>query len=71
MIPVKSVDEMFRILDMGNKNRTVHATAMNAVSSRSHAIFTVHVESLEGADKVKASKINLVDLAGSERQSKT
>lgn len=56
---------------MGNKNRTVHATAMNAVSSRSHALFTVHIESLEGADKVKASKINLVDLAGSERASKT
>jgi hypothetical protein len=46
MIPVKSVDELFKILDLGNTNRTVHATAMNAVSSRSHAIFTVHVESL-------------------------
>ena len=44
---------------------------MNAVSSRSHAIFTVHIESLEGEEKVKASKMNLVDLAGSERQSKT
>jgi kinesin family protein 3/17 len=71
MVPVKSVDELFKILDLGNKNRTVHATAMNAVSSRSHAIFTVHTESLEGNDKVKASKLNLVDLAGSERQSKT
>ena len=43
---------------------------MNATSSRSHALFTVHIESLEG-EKVKASKVNLVDLAGSERQSKT
>lgn len=34
---------MFKILDVGNKNRTMHATAMNATSSRSHAIFTVHV----------------------------
>ena len=71
MIPVKSVDEMFHILDLGNKNRSVSATKMNATSSRSHALFTVHVESLEGSDKVKASKINLVDLAGSERQAKT
>lgn len=71
MVPVKSVDELFHLLDLGNKNRTVHATAMNAVSSRSHALFTVHVESLEGKEKVKASKINLVDLAGSERASKT
>ena len=71
MVPVKSVEEMFKILDIGNKNRSVSATKMNATSSRSHALFTVHIESLEGKDKVKASKINLVDLAGSERQSKT
>ena len=44
---------------------------MNATSSRSHALFTVHIESMEDGDKVKGSKINLVDLAGSERQSKT
>jgi hypothetical protein len=64
MIPVKSIDELFKILDYGNKNRTVFATAMNATSSRSHALFTVHIESIEG-EKVKASKVNLVDLAGS------
>ncbi len=43
MVPVKSVDELFKILDLGNTNRTVNATAMNATSSRSHAIFTVHI----------------------------
>lgn len=43
MVPVKSVDELFKILDFGNKNRTVFATAMNAVSSRSHALFTIHI----------------------------
>ena len=43
MIPVKSVEELFQILDLGNKNRTVHSTAMNATSSRSHALFTVHI----------------------------
>lgn len=48
MVAVKSVDELFKILDFGNINRTVHATAMNATSSRSHALFTVHIESLEG-----------------------
>jgi hypothetical protein len=49
----------------------VFATAMNAVSSRSHALFTIHIESAEGKDKIKTSKLNLVDLAGSERASKT
>lgn len=29
---------------MGSQGRTTGATAMNTTSSRSHAIFTVHVE---------------------------
>ena len=69
-VPVKSVDEMFQLPDYGNSNRSVAKTNMNATSSRSHALFSVHIESLEG-DKVKASKLNFVDLAGSERQGKT
>ena len=48
---------------------------MNLHSSRSHAIFIVTVESSElgsdGAQHIKAGKMNLVDLAGSERQAKT
>ena len=48
---------------------------MNMHSSRSHAIFIVTVESSElgqdGAQHIKAGKLNLVDLAGSERQAKT
>ena len=64
-VPVKSVDEMFKLLDYGNKNRSVAQTNMNATSSRSHALFTVHIESIEGADKIRASKLNFVDLAGS------
>ena len=68
---MKSVEEMFSLLDYGNKNRSTAETKMNATSSRSHALFTVHIESLEGEDKVKKSKLNFVDLAGSERQGKT
>jgi len=48
---------------------------MNSVSSRSHSIFTIFIESMEkksdGKDRIVAGKLNLVDLAGSERQSKT
>jgi kinesin family protein 6/9 len=43
-------------------------------SSRSHAIFTIHLESrstIETSEKVIHSKLNLVDLAGSERTKKT
>lgn len=72
---VKTVDELLKWMDMGDKGRHVGATAMNAGSSRSHSIFTVFLESEEKIDeknsKIKAAKLNLVDLAGSERQSKT
>jgi hypothetical protein len=71
---VKVLDEMYRYLDQGNSSRSTAETAMNAESSRSHSIFTVHVESSEQVadeDKFKAAKLNMVDLAGSERQSKT
>ncbi|PRD25637.1 UNVERIFIED_CONTAM: Kinesin-like protein KIF3A [Trichonephila clavipes] len=53
----------------------VGATNMNLHSSRSHAIFSITVESCEeGFDRkehIRAGKLHLVDLAGSERQSKT
>ena len=42
---------------------------MNKESSRSHSIFTIHIESEEtdevGNEKFRAGKLNLVDLAGS------
>ena len=47
---------------------------MNTNSSRSHAIFTIHIESRSNVDlqeKVIYSKLHLVDLAGSERVKKT
>ena len=48
---------------------------MNLVSSRSHSIFTIHVETSEvlkdGEQHFRVGKLNMVDLAGSERQSKT
>jgi kinesin family member 6/9 len=43
-------------------------------SSRSHAIFTLYVESrsgVESSEKITYSKLHLVDLAGSERTKKT
>lgn len=56
------------------KRRVVASTAMNAVSSRSHAICTLRisgvVETDDGSDKF-SSKLTLVDLAGSERIKKT
>ncbi|XP_067132536.1 kinesin-like protein KIF3A [Centruroides vittatus] len=72
---VNTADELDRIMTLGNKNRAVGETNMNAHSSRSHAIFTITVEcsekGLDGQQHVRMGKLHLVDLAGSERQSKT
>ena len=74
-VVVKNAAEMEKVLSTGRKNRVTGATLMNATSSRSHAVFSITVESSEeGADgkpHFKLAKMNLVDLAGSERQSKT
>ncbi|CAF0773800.1 unnamed protein product [Brachionus calyciflorus] len=71
----KQVADCDKLMDKGNKNRSVGATLMNADSSRSHSIFTINVEMCEqdneGEEHYRAGKLNLVDLAGSERQSKT
>uniref|UniRef100_A0A1I7ZH11 Kinesin-like protein n=2 Tax=Steinernema glaseri TaxID=37863 RepID=A0A1I7ZH11_9BILA len=73
-VTVSSADDMDKIMQFGNNNRSVGATNMNAKSSRSHAMFTVTIECSEESDGRKhltQGKLHLVDLAGSERQSKT
>ncbi|KAK5872049.1 hypothetical protein PBY51_012783 [Eleginops maclovinus] len=75
MHTVHNVGECERIIVQGWGNRAVGFTLMNKDSSRSHSIFTIHLEicntDAEGQDHLRAGKLNLVDLAGSERQSKT
>lgn len=78
--PCKKAEDVQKLMDFGTKKRVVAATNMNATSSRSHAVFTVKVQRLQGAPpeegkkdarKAMNAKINLVDLAGSERVNKT
>lgn len=62
-----TVEEMLNILFIGDTNRIVCQTPLNDVSTRSHCIFTVFIESKAPNSDVKSfSKINLVDLSGSE-----
>ena len=73
---VTSYDDISRLIDEGNKARTVAATNMNETSSRSHAVFTVLFsqsthDSITNLIAEKQSKISLVDLAGSERADST
>ena len=58
----------------GETNRSYAAHLLNSHSSRSHAVFTLHIESrsrVESTEKIVFSKLHLVDLAGSERTKKT
>uniref|UniRef100_A0A182WGR4 Kinesin motor domain-containing protein n=1 Tax=Anopheles minimus TaxID=112268 RepID=A0A182WGR4_9DIPT len=72
---VEATTEMsaFNCLVRGSTGRVVRATAMNNVSSRSHAIFTLTIQqtSRDEPSTVTRSKFHLVDLAGSERSKKT
>ena len=71
---VTSEEEALNLFFMGNKNRITSSTSMNEASSRSHAIFTLVLETegrVDGNLVTKTGKINLVDLAGSERVYKT
>ncbi|VEN64048.1 unnamed protein product, partial [Callosobruchus maculatus] len=69
---VDSIESITELLNRGNKNRVTKSTLMNDISSRSHAIFTITIESKNRTDnKTTVGKLNLVDLAGSERASRT
>lgn len=85
--PCHDPDELLGYLTKGSLCRTTGSTDMNAVSSRSHAIFSVilkqqlppddddndNEEHHQSTDhsKTTVSKFHFVDLAGSERVSKT
>ncbi|XP_054263788.1 kinesin-like protein Klp61F isoform X1 [Macrosteles quadrilineatus] len=74
--PVKSKEEVFKLLQHGAEKRQVAATQMNLNSSRSHTIFTINVNIKESAvagkdDVLRCGKLHLVDLAGSENVSKS
>lgn len=65
-------DQIYELMRVGNANRSVATTKMNAESSRSHSIFILTVTQNNTVDlSCKVGKLYLVDLAGSEKISKT
>jgi kinesin family protein 4/21/27 len=76
-IEVKGPTGTLEVLAMGSHNRVTASTAMNAGSSRSHAVFTILLEQTvksSGSDDdvhCMSSKLTFVDLAGSERIKRT
>lgn len=74
MVPVEPSDtaSIDDLMQHAANQRSVSATAMNANSSRSHSIFTLHLKAYHIKQKVTLhGQLNLVDLAGSERVEKS
>lgn len=75
-VVVESSKELLKMLEQGSAARQTNSTAVNSQSSRSHAIFTIHLTQKQlnpetGIITTVTSKLNLVDLAGSERLKNT
>ncbi|KAM0933650.1 putative minus-end-directed kinesin ATPase [Dioscorea sansibarensis] len=68
MLPVKSTQDVLELMQIGQANRAVGATALNERSSRSHSVLTVHVRGVDlKTEATLRGSLHLVDLAGSER----
>ena len=71
---VHKYEDVMRMIKRGNSKRKTGGHALNATSSRSHAVFTIYIEqcTMQGGRGVKlTSKFHLIDLAGSERAKRT
>ena len=85
IIEVKSVEDIEKIIKLGQENRRVGSHNFNEHSSRSHLVVTVYIEQSVSEEKVftdndkngggkmthRTSLLHLIDLAGSERLDKT
>lgn len=74
LILCESEEQALNQVFEGESTRTIAEHKLNKTSTRSHCIYTLHIECrsrVESSEKVVYSKLNLVDLAGSERTKKT
>eukprot|EP00494_Astrolonche_serrata_P024904 UN25164 len=71
-ITINSYEELVKIFENGQRNRSTGVTNMNSHSSRSHLILSVYVNIFDKIVKETAhGKLHLIDLAGSERLAKS
>ncbi|XP_010245442.1 PREDICTED: kinesin-like protein KIN-14G [Nelumbo nucifera] len=72
LVPVASTSDVLELMNLGQRNRVVGATALNDRSSRSHSCLTVHVQGRDlTSGTILRGCMHLVDLAGSERVDKS
>ncbi|XP_044756917.1 kinesin-like protein KIF23 [Coccinella septempunctata] len=83
-VEVKSADEAFEVLSIGQKKKRMGHTLLNSESSRSHSVFNIRLVQMEqvahnskgmevvpDSNLIRVSQLSLVDLAGSERTNRT
>ena len=71
---LSSMDQFYELYVHSMKRRKTAFTALNAHSSRSHAIFTIHIEQtqiINDRQRTIKGKIAIADLAGSENNKRT
>jgi hypothetical protein len=68
---VHSAEEVLNTIKEGTIQRSVAPTALNSVSSRSHAVLTINVKQKFKDGSETLSKLHLIDLAGSENVGKS
>uniref|UniRef100_A0A674PJY4 Kinesin-like protein n=1 Tax=Takifugu rubripes TaxID=31033 RepID=A0A674PJY4_TAKRU len=69
---VVNEDQVLGLIALANQNRSTAQTAQNDRSSRSHSVFQLDIEGVNGGRDIKCkSTLCLVDLAGSERMLKS
>mmetsp|Transcript_54537 Transcript_54537/g.127475 ORF Transcript_54537/g.127475 Transcript_54537/m.127475 type:complete len:763 (+) Transcript_54537:154-2442(+) len=74
-VAASTAEDVMKLVWEGNSRRCEETTAANPVSSRSHAVLQLHIETLlqpaKGPAKKRFAKLSLIDLAGSERAANT
>jgi kinesin family protein 2/24 len=67
---VESVEDVLKLIQLGNSARTSGQTSANSNSSRSHAVFQIILRTPAPMSKLHG-KFSLIDLAGNERGADT
>lgn len=71
-VQVKDINDVNRLLTIGEEQKRKAATAMNERSSRAHSLFIITLnQTCENTDVCKVSKLFLVDLGGCEQTKKS
>ena len=72
VVDPEDIQQIISIMELAAQYRSTSSTLMNDRSSRSHAIFTLHLKAFNRVQGIELNgALNLVDLAGSERIDKS